>query len=91
MEDKPTNRVKVIIHGAEYTLRGSAPIAHLHEVADTVDNMMEEIAAASSYMDERRVAVLTAINLADELHRLRAEYQELLNLLDERTRGEPSQ
>ncbi|WP_067619649.1 cell division protein ZapA [Alicyclobacillus acidiphilus] len=90
MDDQSINRVKVVIHGVEYTIRGSASERHIHEVARLVDQRMSEIAASSAYMDERRVAVLTAVNLADELHRLRQEYEELLAMLDERTRGETS-
>ncbi|MFD1676936.1 cell division protein ZapA [Alicyclobacillus fodiniaquatilis] len=89
MDDKPSvTRVKVNIHGVEYTLRGAVPAQHLQAVADMVDKMMSEIAATSSYMDERRVAVLTAINLADEFLRLREEYTDLVSLLDEQTRGD---
>lgn len=91
MDDKSINRVKVVIHGVEYTLRGSASERHILEVARLVDQRMSEISASSSYMDERRVAVLTAVNLADELHRLRQEYEELLTMLEERTRGETTQ
>ncbi|EJY56294.1 protein of unknown function DUF710 [Alicyclobacillus hesperidum URH17-3-68] len=48
---------------------------------------MAEIAATASYMDERRVAVLAALNLAEQLHQLQQEYQELVNLLEEQTGG----
>lgn len=82
------NRVKVIIHGMEYTLRGPAPQAQMREVAQIVDRKMTEIAAMASYMDERRVAVLTALNLADELFQLRKEYQDLMSLLDAQTRSD---
>lgn len=88
MDHKPVNRVKVNIHGMEYTLRGTATEKHLRAVATTVDRMMSDITAASSYMDERRVAVLTALNLADELQRLQEEYRELASLLDENTGGD---
>lgn len=88
MDNPPANRAKVTIHGIEYTLRGNVPEQHLLKVASTVDRMMSEISSASSYMDERRVAVLTAINLADELERLRVDYQDLIKLLEEQTKGD---
>ncbi|WAH38406.1 cell division protein ZapA [Alicyclobacillus dauci] len=91
MDNRSVNRVKVVIHGMEYTLRGQAPTEHLYEVATMVDKMMSEIAATSAYMDDRRVAVLTALNLADELQRLRHDYQQLVDLIDDKTRGDSSQ
>ncbi|GEO24234.1 cell division protein ZapA [Alicyclobacillus acidoterrestris] len=90
MDNDSINRVRVTIHGMEYTLRGSAPTSHLYAVAETVDKLMTEISNTSTYMDERRVAVLTALNLADELERLKKEYYDLLSLLDEKTRGDAS-
>ncbi|GMA59813.1 cell division protein ZapA [Alicyclobacillus fastidiosus] len=90
MDNVSVNRVRVTIHGMDYTLKGTAPTSHLNSVANTVDKMMTEISSTSTYMDERRVAVLTALNLADELERLKQEYQELLSLLDDKTRGDGS-
>ncbi|TDY51077.1 cell division protein ZapA [Alicyclobacillus sacchari] len=87
MDNKSVNRVKVVIHGIEYTLRGTTSEQHIQEVARMVDRCMAEIAATASYMDERRVAVLAALNLAEQLHQLQREYRELLNLLEEQTGG----
>lgn len=90
VDNQSLNRAKVTIHGIEYTLRGTVSQEHLLKVAGMVDRMMSEIANSASYMDERKVAVLTAINLADELERLRADYQDLLNLLEDKTKGDES-
>ncbi|MCL6548617.1 MAG: cell division protein ZapA [Alicyclobacillus sp.] len=78
-------RVRVDILGTEYTLRGEASAEHLRSVARMVDDVMRRIADANPQLDGRRVAVLAAVNLADELFRLRAQYQELMELLDEQT------
>lgn len=82
-----SNKVRVAICGTEYTLRGHAPEEHLQKVAKQVDDMMQKVAAANPNLDTRRVAVLTALNLADELYELRAKNEELLHLLDENTRA----
>jgi cell division protein ZapA len=79
------NRVRVFIRGNEYTLRGNASVAHLRQVADKVDAVMEQVAKANPQLESRRIAVLAAINLADELIRLQNEYNELLELLDQQT------
>ncbi|WP_258112005.1 cell division protein ZapA [Alicyclobacillus sp. SP_1] len=86
------NRIKVQIHGAEYTLRGDASSQHLRAVAERVDHLMAGITSAVPHLDERRAAVLSAVNMADELLRLeqsyealQREYQELLELIEEQT------
>ncbi|AEJ44153.1 MULTISPECIES: cell division protein ZapA [Alicyclobacillus] len=89
-EGAKVNRVKVVIHGVEYTVRGTSPEERIQEVAKMVDRTMNEIAATASYMDERRIAVLAALNLADELYQLRKDYKELLALLEEQTGGRSS-
>ncbi|MDP9727245.1 cell division protein ZapA [Alicyclobacillus tolerans] len=100
MEDAHHNRVKVEIFGTEYTLRGDASSQHMRQVAQRVDRLMAAISSAIPHLDERRVAVLSAVNMADELiqtenkleqlqaqyEKLEKEHRELLELLDEQTR-----
>ena len=91
-----TQKTRVSIGGTEYTLRGQASQLHLRAVARSVDNLMHQIASANPRLDERRIAVLTAVNFADELIRLReayrdlqGQYDDLMQLLDEKTRMSP--
>ncbi len=86
MAGRATNRVRVKIGGIEYTLRGDASEAQMREVAATVDRMLNQIQKANPQLDQRRAAVLCAVNLADEYQRLAARYDELEQLLDEQTR-----
>jgi cell division protein ZapA len=79
------NRLRVLIHGTEYMLRGRDSLAHMRQVADRVNQMMDEISSRAPILDERRIAVLTALNLADELCKLQEEHEELLELLEEKT------
>lgn len=82
-----TNRLRVKIGGVDYTLRGEAATAELRRVAETVDGMMAQIQRANPQLDQRRAAVLCAVNLADDLRQLQSKYQELLQLLEEQTRS----
>lgn len=99
MADEGIRRLRVTIGNAEYNLRGEASETHLRTVARTVDDLMRGIASGNPRLDERRAAVLTALNLADQLIRIQSEhvtlraqqetlqskYAELLALLDEQT------
>lgn len=84
------SRVRVDILGTEYTLRGQVGAEHLRSVSRLVDDMMTQISSANPHLDPKRVAVLAAVNLADELLRLRQDHQSLLSLLDEQTKTPPT-
>jgi cell division protein ZapA len=64
--------VKVEICGRSYTLRGIEPEAARH-LAATVDRRMKAIAGDSATADTLKLAILAALNLADDLERLRRE------------------
>ncbi len=58
--------VTVSIYDQTYHLRGQNP-AHIHQLAELVDSKMRAVAAQGRTVDSLRVAVLAALNLADEL------------------------
>ena len=63
---KPTEYVTVEIYDQTYHLSGQDP-AHVRELAARVDSKMRAVAAQGRTVDSLRVAVLAALNLADEL------------------------
>lgn len=65
MED--TKVITVQIFGREYKIRGEADENYIQDVAQYVDGKMKELAANSSLPSPDRLAVLTALNIADEL------------------------
>ena len=68
--------VSVDIYDQIYTLRGHEP-EHIARLAATVDEKMRAVAAHGTTVDSLRVAVLAALNIADELIRLRSRYETL--------------
>lgn len=71
-----TEVVTVDIYDQMYRLRGSDP-AQIARLAAVVDGKMRAVAAHGGSVDSLRVAVLAAINLADELASLRSRYDAL--------------
>lgn len=61
----------VEIYGQNYTVRGEGDPAYLTELARFVDTRMREIASEVSTVDPVKIAILAALNIADELHRQR--------------------
>ena len=73
--------VVVEIYGQVYQLRGT-DTAHIEKLAGIVDTKMRAVSAHGATVDSLRVAVLAALNLADELTTLRAKYEALHSSMD---------
>lgn len=59
--------VRVTIFGEEYSIKGYADEQHIIRVAKYVDKRMRDIALRSKNRSANKIAVLTALNLADQL------------------------
>jgi len=68
--------VSVEIYDQVYHLRGIDG-GHIEQLAALVDGKMRAVAAHGSTVDSLRVAVLAALNIADELLTLRERYEAL--------------
>ena len=69
MAAKSTTTVDVEIFGATYHVRGEHDRDYLQTLADLVDAKMREIGGRAKTVDTGKIAILTALNLADELFR----------------------
>jgi len=81
-EEKPVNRVKVNINGEDYYIKGTASEDYIKRVAKYVDKKMYELEQKYTNLSRTKLAVLAAINIADELFRLKQEYEEFLTTFD---------
>jgi cell division protein ZapA len=68
--------VVVEIYDQVYQLRGVDP-AHIERLAGMVDGKMRAVSAHGATVDSLRVAVLAALNIADELVAQKARYETL--------------
>lgn len=68
--------VVVEIYDQVYQLRGTDP-EHIQRLAEAVDAKMRAVSMQGATVDSLRVAVLAALNIADELMALRACYEAL--------------
>lgn len=71
MEEKSKNRITVLILGEEYTIKGNSSPEEMQRAALLVDQLMKTLRGKNLQMSAHRVAVLAAINLADELLKLK--------------------
>jgi cell division protein ZapA len=72
MADKG-DQVQVEIFGQTYSVKAGGDPAYVQKLAAFVDEEMKDVSRASGAVDSLRVAVLAALNLADECFRLRQE------------------
>jgi cell division protein ZapA len=93
MKDAQNASVRVEIFDQAYNLRGSDS-EYILKLAEYVDSKMRAVAKATNTIDTVRLAVLAALNIADEYHLLErkqdsgaTDYQKrahlLANALDE--------
>jgi cell division protein ZapA len=71
-----TVRATVEIFGQRLGLRADGDATRLQELARFVDTRMREVADRSSSVDTVKIAVLTALNIADELFQERESDQD---------------
>src|SRR6201981_2742396 len=87
VKDAQNSGVPVEIFDQAYNLRGSDP-EYILKLAEYVDSKMRAVAEATNTIDTVRLAVLAALNIADEYHLLKKrqdsgtpDYQKRAHLL----------
>ena len=85
MDNNPSPSYKVVIYNQTYNLRSDHGEEYIHELAEYVDKRMNEIARASMTVDSLRVAILAALQIADELYQSRREMKETDDEIAERS------
>jgi len=71
--DRNSSSVRVEIFDQPYNLRGSDP-EYIMKLAEYVDAKMRAVADQTHTVDTVRVAVLAALNIADEYHLLKRNH-----------------
>ena len=84
---RTTTTTDVEIFGSTYHVRGDKDPELLQELAGLVDAKMREIAQQVSTVDTGKIAILAALNIADELLQCRKQQEgERVEIQDKVTR-----
>jgi len=75
MSDK-ASLVQVEIFGQTYSVKAGGDSSYVQKLAAFVDEEMKDVSRASGAVDSVRIAVLAALNLADECFRLRKDAED---------------
>ncbi|RLA81398.1 MAG: cell division protein ZapA [Deltaproteobacteria bacterium] len=77
--------VEVYIYGQKYVIRSESSEEYVREVASLVDRKMREVAQRGRSVSTLNVAVLAALNIADELLKSSRDNEELLKRIKDQT------
>ena len=81
-----TKSVDVEIFGGTYSIKGDADPEYVRQLARFVDEKMRSLAQRSpSTVSAQRIAVLAAVNMADELFRLRNRQRKVEEMVEKKT------
>ena len=73
----PTNQLRVNIFGAEYVLKATENQEDIIKIAEYVDQKMKDIDRSQAINSNLKIAILAALNIAEELFQ-NQKYQERL-------------
>src|ERR671916_1349702 len=73
-EGTPTIRVE--IYNQTYNIRSDGDSEYVIGLAEFVDRRMREISSGTLTVDSLKVAILAALHIADELHRLKRLHEQ---------------
>ena len=81
---KEPQSIRVVIYDQEYFMRGDLNEEYIQKLARYLDTKMRSIAERTRTVDTLRVAMLAALNVADEYHQLKARYDEVTQNMDQK-------
>jgi cell division protein ZapA len=76
MDTAMTPTIRVEIYNQTYNIRSDGDSEYITELAEFVDNRMREISSGTLTVDSLKVAILAALHIADELHRLKRLHEQ---------------
>lgn len=85
MSDTLSTTIEIL--GREYKIRGAADATYIQEVARYVDAKIREVSQGNNMPTADRVAILAAMNIADELFQLRRASTEEFSSIERRTQS----
>ena len=83
--DGTYDSTEVEIFGQTYNVRGEGDPNYLTELARFVDSRMRDVAAQVATIDPLKIAILAALNIADEFSRYRKQREDAAGIWLEKT------
>lgn len=71
-----TQSIRVEIYDQTYNIRSDGDNEYILRLAEYVDGKMREISSGTLTVDSLKVAILAALHIADEYHRLKSQLEQ---------------
>jgi cell division protein ZapA (FtsZ GTPase activity inhibitor) len=84
--DTGRKTVRVTIYNQNYALLSTGEPGEVETLAQTVDDLMTDIAKHAGTTDATRLAVLASMHMADRLRTMERELSELKSRVDQKSR-----
>ena len=85
MVEKDGNQIKITIFGQEYSVKAPADPTYIKKIAEYVDTKMREVQSGfSSTQSSNRIAILSAMNITDELFNAKKQGDSESNEVEEK-------
>lgn len=84
-ESGNTPTIRVEIYNQNYNIRSDGDGEYISQLAEFVDSRMREISSGTLTVDSLKVAILAALHIADELHRLKRLHEQADSQLGSRS------
>ncbi|MFH0977576.1 MAG: cell division protein ZapA [Spirochaetota bacterium] len=81
------SRVKVNIYGNEYSIMGEAEPEYILKLAEYIDNKMKEIGKSVTSGNIAQLAILAALNIADEYLQLQSIKSDVTGEMEQKTKA----
>ncbi len=82
--ESPKGSAKVTIFGNDYHIQAEEDPEYIEMIARYVDDKMRELQGKSTVSSTTKIAILVAMNIADDLHRAKGEHGTEQHLVDQR-------
>ncbi len=76
--------VEVYILGQKYTIKGDASEEYMQRLAGYVNAKIKEVYNSSPSITPVKASILAALNIADELHKLKTEQEDIAKHIEEK-------
>lgn len=83
MSENEKQKMTLTIHGVDYTLRSAYGKEKVDSIVELVNMKMAEVAQYQPKLNYKDIAVLAALNMAEEYLALKEEYEQLLDIINE--------
>jgi cell division protein ZapA len=81
------SRIKVNIYGNEYSIMGEAEPEYILKLAEYINDKMEEIGKTITSGNKAQIAILAALNIADEYFQLQEIKSDVTGEMEQKTKS----